>query len=107
MNGLLVAAGNSGTLLTSPIIPSAVFPNAAPSPRLTLENGETLRFNLPQQAWVILKIFDSKGQVMFKVLDETRVAGDYVLPLPGKYMDSYAFLDFQAGSFHKTLQLHP
>jgi hypothetical protein len=41
-----------------------------------------------------------------QLLDETRDAGYYNLPLSREAKGSY-FLDFRAGDFHKTIPIHP
>ncbi len=74
--------------------------------RLNLENGQSLRFNLPQRAHVVIQLFNTKGRMVSQLLDDTRDAGVYTLPLSASLKGSYYLLDFRAGDMHKTMKIH-
>ena len=74
--------------------------------RLNFENSQSLRFNLPTQARVTIRLYDSKGAVVKTLLDEVRSAGDYSQPLPKETKTNSYLLDFKAGEFHKTMKLN-
>jgi hypothetical protein len=86
---------------TSPV---GIVPQEFALQRLNLENGESLRFGLPQKAHVVIQLFNSKGQMISQLLNETREAGYYIIPLSSEAKGSY-FLDFRAGDFHRTMKI--
>lgn len=85
---------------------TAILPKDYALQRLNLKNGEALQFSLPRRAHVEIKLFNSQGRMVSKLLDESRDAGSYILPLSGGLGDAYYLLDFRAGDYHKTVKIH-
>ena len=54
----------------------------------------------------VIQLFNSQGRMVSQLLNETRDAGYYTLPLTIKTRGSY-YLDFRAGDFHKTIKISP
>jgi len=73
--------------------------------QLALGNGKSLRFSLPQRAHVVIRILNTQGRVVSKLLDENRIEGNCTIPLYPELKDSHYLLDFRADGFHKTLRL--
>jgi 5-hydroxyisourate hydrolase-like protein (transthyretin family) len=63
-----------------------------------------LRFGLRQKEHVVIQMFNSQGRVISQLLDETRDAGYYTLPLSSEAQGAY-YLDFRAGDFHRTMKI--
>lgn len=82
----------------------SVLPQGSAVQLLNLENGKFMGFDLPQKEHVTIRIFNSQGRMISQLLDETRDAGYYSVPLSGKAHGSY-YLDFRAGDFHSTMRI--
>jgi len=76
-------------------------------PQIGLDKDGTLLFSLPQRIEVNIEIYDSQGQVISQVLNESRDAGSYSIILPANLKGSYDLLDFRAGDYHQTLKVGP
>lgn len=74
---------------------------------LSLVNGQSLRFGLPERTRVSIQIFNTQGRMVSQLLDETRDAGYYTVQLPAGLQGSYNVLDFRAGKFYKTMKIRP
>ena len=72
----------------------------------TFENKPSLSFDLPKRTRVVIQIFNAQGRIVSQLLDETREAGSYTLPL-SRLQNSYSILDFRAGDFHETIKIEP
>jgi transposase-like protein len=75
--------------------------------RLNLGNDQPLRFSLPQKEHVVIKLFSTQGRMVSQLLNETRDAGSYTMPLSAGLKSSCYFLDFRAGDFHRTMRINP
>jgi hypothetical protein len=76
-------------------------------PQLILTCGHSLRFDLPRYERVEIRLLDANGKILSHLLDESRKAGRYSLPLPTGLNGSMDFLDYRAGDFHEALKLQP
>jgi hypothetical protein len=75
--------------------------------RLNPGGSQSLRFGLPQRARVVIRLFSIRGRMVSQLLNETRDAGYYTVPLSFGLRGSHYLLDFRAGDFHKTMKIHP
>jgi hypothetical protein len=68
-----------------------------------LLSGRIVRYSLPWQAHVSMRIFDTRGRNIMSVVDETQSAGIYSVPLSNKKLGTGLYLlRFRAGVFEKT-----
>lgn len=79
------------------------------APRETAVNGMgmdlgVLTFSLSGHAQVRARLLDSRGRTAGLLLDGSREAGNHSLAMPAVADGAY-FLDFRAGSFHRTLRM--
>jgi hypothetical protein len=72
--------------------------------RLNFEKGKLFRFNLPQKERVIIRLFNSQGRMVSQLLDETRDAGYYNVPLSSEAQGAY-YLDFRAGDYRSSMKI--
>jgi hypothetical protein len=84
---------------------TAINPVKVSLQRLSLQNGDVLKFSLPQTSPVRIRIYDSKGVVVKTLVNETRAKGSYTIPLPKEFLDGFYLLDFTAGGFHKVMPI--
>jgi hypothetical protein len=84
---------------------TAINPVKVSLQRLSLQNGDVLKFSLPQTFPVRIRIYDSKGVVVKTLVNETRAKGSYTIPLPKEFLDGFYLLDFTAGEFHKVMPI--
>lgn len=104
------AAGTSqwsSTWNFTTITGTATMPGKIPIRYLSHTNGDVLNFRLLQKAHVAVKIFNTKGRMISSLLNETREAGSYSVPLPNELRGSLYLLDFRAGDFRQTVKIHP
>ncbi len=105
------SAGGTGpysatwSFTTSP--PTGILPREFEMQSLNFENTKSIRFSLPLRTQITIRLFNSQGRMVAQLLNETREAGSYSIPLPTELKDSYNLLDFRAGNYHKTLKLNP
>jgi photosystem II stability/assembly factor-like uncharacterized protein len=71
--------------------------------------GDRFVFGLPRRSRVTLTLFDAKGHLVRRVLDEDRDAGYHTVALAagGTLAGSYYLLDFRAEGYRKTLKIRP
>lgn len=105
------AKNTSGTSAYSEVwrftsAPDAISPQVLAHQQLKIEAGNILRFFLPHRTRVIIQLFDSQGRMLSQLLNETRDAGYYNLPLSNELRGSY-YLDFRAGGYHRSLRYDP
>jgi len=81
-----------------------VLPHAFATQHVNLENGKNLRFNIHQKEHVVIRLFNSQGRMISQLLDETRAAGSYNLPLSKEAQGAY-YLDLRAGNYHSTMNI--
>lgn len=67
---------------------------------LNVDNNNILRYVLPSQAFVSLKIFDIRGRLMVSAINGIEPAGVYTLPLAKERFSSGSYIvDFSAGDY--------
>ncbi|HEY3295833.1 MAG TPA: T9SS type A sorting domain-containing protein [bacterium] len=109
--GVTYAAGRAGVYVSSR--PNAVHAqqNVPASAQLGVYpnpfNPTTeIRFDLPQAARVELKVYNSLGQLVSTLLDETRAAGSYSIPWNGQnHATGLYFCQIKAGPFTATRKM--
>lgn len=69
--------------------------------------NEYLRFSLAQAERVTVRMFDMRGRLAARILDEERRAGSYTLLLPRGLPESLYLLEIRAGAHHQWLKIHP
>ncbi len=75
--------------------------------RLNIANGNSLQFSLPQYENVAIQLFNAKGKTLSQLLNDSRKAGLYNIPLPNETKGSYYLLDYRSGNYHETLKIRP
>jgi len=87
--------------------PAGISQNDFAAQDLDLKSDESLSFALPQRERVVIQVFNTQGQMVSRLLDETRDAGSYTVPLSSELKGSLYILDFRAGNYHQTMKIHP
>lgn len=67
--------------------------------------GLTLRYGVSQKGHVVIRLFDSRGRLLSKLVDGTYAAGSYSVALPDAARGSLCFVDFRAGKFRKGMKI--
>ena len=62
-----------------------------------------IKYSLPHNAQVSIRIYDMRGRMIIPVVDRTQPAGNYSLPLSNRKLGTGLYLlRFRAGAFEKT-----
>jgi len=86
---------------------TSILPIKPTFPRLLQKKDDFLQFQVPQSGKVELKIFDANGKTVSTLLNESRNAGLYAIPLPTERDGAFSIIDYSAGNYHETLTIHP
>ena len=95
----------SATFHFTTVASTAINPPGYSAYRLTISNGDILRFSIPQKSAVQIQVFNSKGIVVKTLMNEKREKGYYSVPLPKGYLNNGYFLKFKTDGFRKVLRL--
>ncbi len=87
--------------------PNAILAHGIVLEKLRVGNGQSLRFGLPARTHVQIRLYNSQGQLVSLLLDETREAGYQSVSLPAGLQGPYYLLDFRAGNSREVMKLHP
>ena len=104
LNGILYALNRPGYGGTTAITKGPA-PMGFALERFNNGKEQSLRYGVPQKARVVIRLFNSKGRMISKLVDGTVNAGSYSVALPAGSGGSLYFVDFKAGNFHKTLKI--
>jgi hypothetical protein len=69
--------------------------------------NEYLRFSLAAPGRVSVRVFDSQGRLLARVLDENRGGGEHTIRLPEGLGNALQFLEFRSGEGREWLKIHP
>jgi uncharacterized protein len=69
--------------------------------------GQTLRYGVARKGRVVIRLFDSQGRLLSKLVDGTHAAGSYSVALPDAARGSICFVDFRSGNFRKGMKIVP
>ncbi len=72
---------------------------------LNFEGKKFLRFNLLQTSHVLIRLYNSKGEVVAKLVDEMRKPGDYRISVGNDKVNGAYLLDFESEGVRKTIRL--
>jgi hypothetical protein len=67
--------------------------------------GDILQFNLPNRLPVRIRLYDSRGALAARLMDEEKTQGSHELSLPGEHAGGVYLLDFRAGEYRQILKL--
>ena len=104
LNGILYALNRPGYGGTTAIVAGSV-PKGFTLQRFNNAKGQSLSYGLPQRTRVVIQLFNLKGRMLSRLVDETSNAGYYSMPLPAGLRGSLYLLDFKAGNFHRTMKI--
>ena len=76
-------------------------------PRISITHGNSIQFDVPQSEKVVIQLFNAKGKMLSQLLNDSRKAGLYNIPLPNEIKGVFNLLDYRAGNYHKTLIIQP
>jgi hypothetical protein len=98
------AWSNSRTFVT--VTGASLLPTTYALSTLALDGRGYFRFALPVAGRVTLTLFDLEGRVIARPVDGIYQAGYHTVSLVRPASAVY-FVDFRAGSFRKTVKIHP
>jgi hypothetical protein len=104
LNGILYALNRPGYGGTTALA-------AGPAPmgfelrRADDGRNQSLRFGLPERARVAIRLYDSKGRMVSKLVDGILNAGSYSAPLPNGSPGTLSIVDYKAGNFRRTIKI--
>jgi uncharacterized protein len=67
--------------------------------------GPVIRYGVARKGHVVIRMFDSRGRLLSKLVDGIQDAGSYTVALPRAAQGSLRFVDFRAGNFRKGMKL--
>jgi type 1 glutamine amidotransferase len=104
LNGLLYALNRPGYGTTS-VAKGVVVPSGFSLQRFNNGKNQSLRFGLPQKERVVIRLYNTKGKLISKLVNRTYNGGSYTVVLPAGMRNSIYFVDFKAGSYEKTMKI--
>lgn len=103
LNGILYALNRPGYGPTG--LAEGPAPMGYALERLGQGRGMSMRYMLPHDAHVVIRLYGLDGRLIAKVVDGTYAAGAYSVALPAGSRGSLGFIDFRAGSFRKGMKI--
>lgn len=73
----------------------------------TLNGDEGIRFSVPTRSKVVIRMLATDGSRIAPDYEAVLDRGYYSRPIPAAAKGSFFLVDFQAGSYHQILKIHP
>jgi hypothetical protein len=89
------------------IPPVALLPQRIVLRTAGVGEGRALRFGLPADARVTVRVFDTNGNLVARLMDEPQKAGYHTIALPAHLRGGVYLVDFRAGNFRATMKTQP